>query len=242
MENDDGDPNVLRGLVKASAVSSLASSSGFDRATRVTNLINDINSALRTPTGFPNIDDPIGPPQELRFTFDELRRANAGERVLRNLIYRGDGGHYTLMFGASSAISLRANNVPTHFLRHRNNLAEISIISSDLDRRDATFRLVPGLADGNLVSLESTNFPDHFLRHQNFEVKLHRRGNDQLFRDDATFHVRTGLADSGGMSFESRNVPVFFMRHSHFRVRIDRNDGSDLFRRDATFHPVDRLA
>jgi Alpha-L-arabinofuranosidase B (ABFB) domain len=242
MENDDGDPNVLRGVVKGSAVSSLSSTSGLDRATRVAKLISDINSVLRTPTGAPNFDDPIGPPQELRFTFDELRRANAGERVLKNLIYRGDGGHYTLTFGASSAISLRSNNFPSHFIRHRNALAEISTISSDLDRRDATFRIVPGLADGNLVSLESTNFPDHFLRHQNFELKLHRRGGDQLFRDDATFNVRTGLADPGGMSFESRNFAGFFLRHSNFRVRLDRNDGSELFRRDATFHPVDRLA
>jgi hypothetical protein len=242
MENDDGDPNVLRSLVKGSAVSSLASSIGLDRPTRVAKLINDVGSILRAPTGVPNIDDPIGPPQELQFTFDELRRANGGERVFKNLIYRGDGGHYTVTLSASSAISLRSNNVPSSFIRHRNERAELSTISSDLDRRDATFRIVPGLADSNLVSLESTNFPDHFLRHQNFELKLQRRGSDQLFRDDATFGVKTGLADPGGMSFESRNFPGFFLRHANFRVRLDRNDGSELFQKDATFHPVDGLA
>jgi hypothetical protein len=60
------------------------------------------------------------------------------------------------------------------FSAHRNSLAEISNISSELDRKDATSRLVPGLADSSMISFESVNSPDHFLRHQDFEVNFNK--------------------------------------------------------------------
>lgn len=99
MENDDGNPMVARGLVKASAVSSLAASKGMDRPTRVGQLINDINSALKMPTGAPNFDDLVGT-KELRLKASDLQKANAGLHAI-NLLFTGDGGQYRLRFELS---------------------------------------------------------------------------------------------------------------------------------------------
>jgi hypothetical protein len=68
MENDNGNPEKLRGIVKGIATGSVFANLSFDRATKVTSLIHDVNSALETITGGPNFDDKIGDPQELRFS------------------------------------------------------------------------------------------------------------------------------------------------------------------------------
>jgi hypothetical protein len=54
--------------------------------------------------------------------------------------------------------SLESSNYPGHFARHRNYLGELTTVSSNLDRLDATWMVVPGLA-GSGVSLRSRNFP-----------------------------------------------------------------------------------
>jgi hypothetical protein len=235
IENGDVDPEDLSGIVKKLVGASLEASAGQDRAARVARLIGDIGPALRAP------DDRGSGPRELRFTLEEIAQAKSGLLVTRSLVFGGDGGRYTATFGARNAIALRSNNLPAHFLRHRNALGEIGGIASDVDRGDATFRLVPGLANGGMVSLEAVNLPNHFLRHHNFDLKLHARGGDQNFRDDATFRMASGLADPSGVSFESRNFPGHFLRHSNFRIRLHPSDGSQLFLCDATFHILDGL-
>ncbi|HWQ69117.1 MAG TPA: AbfB domain-containing protein [Patescibacteria group bacterium] len=137
---------------------------------------------------------------------------------------------------AQEPSSFRSWNYPDHYIRHRLSLGYIdSIVASDkLGRKDATFRLVPGLA-GKCRSFESVNYPGHFLRHQNYRLKLAQRSNDQLFREDATFCVVSGLASSNGRSFESVNFPKHYIRHSNFELWIAKSDGSQLFKKDATF-------
>jgi len=100
MERDDGDPDALRGIVQGEVSASVLGNLTFDRATKVTALINDVNSALGTPTGFPNVDDKIGASQELRFSGEELIQAGSGRTVSKTLIFEGDGGRYTLTFEA----------------------------------------------------------------------------------------------------------------------------------------------
>ena len=68
MENDDGDPENLRGIVKGVVGGSVFRSLTFNRNDKVSKLINDVNSALATVTGAPNFDDQVGFPQELRFS------------------------------------------------------------------------------------------------------------------------------------------------------------------------------
>ena len=59
--------------------------------------------------------------------------------------------------------SIKAYNFPDYYIRHRGFLGEISRLDSTLDKKDATFRLVPGLADEERMSLESVNYPGYFL-------------------------------------------------------------------------------
>jgi hypothetical protein len=135
MENDDGDPEALRGIVKGIVGGSVLGSLSFDRATKVAALIRDVNSAMGTPTGGPNFDDKIGGPQELRFSIEELIQAESGQTVSKTLTFEGDGGRYILTFQArtferqlrrfltargfdlSSGISIRSLQPPVTGLR-----------------------------------------------------------------------------------------------------------------------------
>jgi hypothetical protein len=121
-------------------------------------------------------------------------------------------------------------------MRHRDFLGYLDVIveRNKTGRKDATFRLVPGLA-GKCTSFESINFPNHFLRHQDFRLKLAEQTNEQLFKEDATFCVKEGLYNEQARSFESVNFPNYFIRHSHFELWLAKFDGSTLFKKDATF-------
>jgi hypothetical protein len=134
----------------------------------------------------------------------------------------------------ATIVSLQSFNYQTHFIRHKDYLGEITPISSELDKKDSTFRIVPGLADSHYVSFESVNYPGYYLRHQNFRIKLQRSDGSELFKKDATFKMRQGLANSAWKSFESFNHPGNYIRHSHFHLYIATGTDS-LFKSDATF-------
>lgn len=137
---------------------------------------------------------------------------------------------------AQDPSSFRSLNYPDRYIRHRMSLGYIDPIaaSDKLGRKDATFRLVPGLA-GKCRSFESLNYPGHFLRHQNYRLKLAKQTEDHLFKEDATFCVIPGLANSDGRSFESVNFPKHYIRHSNFELWLAKYDESPLFKKDATF-------
>ena len=123
-------------------------------------------------------------------------------------------------------VALRASNYPQNFVRHRNFLGETTPVASELDRKDASFHMVPGLAGGGTVSFESSNYPGHFLRHQSFRVKLQRFDGSELFRKDASFVPQAGAAGQG-VTFRASNFPEHALRHCSFHLFIDKNDGSN---------------
>jgi len=137
----------------------------------------------------------------------------------------------------SNTVSLQSYNGPTYFIRHRDFLGEVTTISSDLDKKDATFKVVPGLADSSLISFESVNYPKYYLRHQDFRLKLHEYSDDELFKKDATFKKVEGLAKGSWSSFESYNYPGYYIRQKDQHLYIE--EGSDEpFQKDATFKIV----
>jgi len=133
-------------------------------------------------------------------------------------------------------VSIESYNYPGNYIRHAYGLGEITEISSDLDKQDSTFKIVPGLADGdgNIVSFESLNYPGQYLRHQDGRIKLQLFEDSQQFRDDASFVVTTGLANPTAVSFESYNFLGSFIRHKEGHLYIDKGT-DDLFLNDATF-------
>ena len=152
-----------------------------------------------------------------------------------------------------AAISIRSDNFPARYMRHRDSLGFITPVSGDLDRHDATFVVrkallepsdprAPGFDGAHeiSVSLESVNFPGHFLRHQDFRLKLHHYDGDLLFRQDASFMFQDGndVAGNAGFSLESVNFPGHFVRHSNFELWLAENDGSELLGQDATWWPT----
>lgn len=139
------------------------------------------------------------------------------------------------------AASFESVNVGGHYIRHRFSLGEISRVSSDLDRADATWIVRPALSGtAGAVSFESVNYPDHFLRHENYRIKLSRRQDGDLFRKDASFHQRSALNGTpGAVGFESVNFPGHYIRHQNFELWLANKDAGNraLFPSDVSFRP-----
>lgn len=135
----------------------------------------------------------------------------------------------------TDAVSLQSYNFPSYYVRHYDSLGEISLINTQLDKVDAGFRRVSGLANGSCVSFESVNYPGRFLRHQDYRIKLSDyNGADALFLADATFCERPGLANGTWTSFEAYNKPGYYIRHSDYHLSIGSGSGEP-FVSDATF-------
>lgn len=164
---------------------------------------------------------------------------NSGEIVtlpynrgdVEKVTYSGGNSGVTVSAGT---VTLKSHNYPNHAIRHRNYLGEISEIRSQLDQKDATFKVVSGLADPSAISFESVNYPGHYLRHQNYQIKLHKNDGNRLFLEDATFRKVPGLADDSKYSFESFNYPNHYIRHKNFMLYIEQGRG-DLYLNDTTF-------
>lgn len=136
--------------------------------------------------------------------------------------------------------SIQSSNSPQFYIRHRNYLGYVETPTDRLGRKDATFKLVQGLADSSCTSFESLNYPGHYLRHQNSRVKLSRLENSQLFQGDATFCQKPGL-NGNGISYASFNFPGHYLRHRNSELWLDTLDNTELFNKDATFYSVDPL-
>lgn len=153
----------------------------------------------------------------------------------------GTARHFTILrenSGDGTAVptgnrSLRSVNYPDRYVRHRANLAYVEQISTATDRQDATFTVVPGLANAACVSLRSVNFPTRYLRHYDFRVRLDVNSGDATFASDATFCGRAGLA--GGLSLESYSHPGRYLRHYAFELRVDQFASGSGFAGDASF-------
>ena len=95
----------------------------------------------------------------------------------------------SLLQAQTTSSSFQSTNFPDRDIRHKNFIGYIDPIQSDLDRSDASFIMVPGLADKRFCSFRSVNFPDQYLRHQNFALKLQKPDWSDLYKNDATFKV-----------------------------------------------------
>jgi hypothetical protein len=112
-------------------------------------------------------------------------------------------------------------------LRHQNYVAKTSTITATspaTDLKDATFNLVPGLADDSCYSFEAVNFPGYYLRHANFQVLLNQNDNSALFSDDATFCATTGH-NGQGVSWQAYAYEDHYLRQYQGNVYIGADGG-----------------
>jgi hypothetical protein len=160
----------------------------------------------------------------------------ADNQVQANIVAVGYGGPSPVAGGTlnpGSTISLRATTAgfTTRYIRHQNNNAVTSVISSSssaLDKADGSWIVRRGLANNSCVSFESRNYPGDFLRHSNFQLFRQPMDGSALFRSDATFCPQAGNSGSG-TSFASLNFPTRFIRHFNNTVYIASNGGANAF-------------
>ncbi len=91
----------------------------------------------------------------------------------------------------ANGVSFESVGSPGHCLRHQNGRLKITLIVSDLDKKDATFMTRPGLATNKdmWVSLELYNYPGSFICNKNGELWTSPRKEDTAFLESATFRL-----------------------------------------------------
>ncbi|GAA2793678.1 AbfB domain-containing protein [Crossiella cryophila] len=135
--------------------------------------------------------------------------------------------------------SLRATNagLPDHYLRHARGEGWLSLITASspaLDKADATFDLVPGLADSRCYSLQSRDIRGAYLRHANGRLRLDDNNGSPLYANDATWCARDSAAGNG-VSFASFNFPDNYLRHINGEVWNAYKGGSQWYETPNSF-------
>jgi len=145
--------------------------------------------------------------------------------------------------------SFRSENYKDMYIHHNNGLGDITRTLSP-SRKDATFKIVPGLTGAaDTISFESVEKTGHYLRHESYRINLHPRADDELFKKDATFKIVPGKSGEG-KSFEATNFPGYYIRHCGFKLYLDNNKlgnkfcnpTDDVYKQDVSYIILDGLA
>ena len=141
----------------------------------------------------------------------------------------------------SRLISLSSVMYPDRYIRHKHSLGELDKITDlEIDKKDASFNLVPGLADKDCYSFESVNFKGSYLAHDKFRIHLKPIKDEGGLQEDATFCRRPGLSDNKKVSWESYNARGRYLRQREFHLWVE-DDTDQNFKVDATFQIHDAV-
>ncbi|MEV2217704.1 AbfB domain-containing protein [Streptomyces sp. NPDC050997] len=135
--------------------------------------------------------------------------------------------------------SVRSVNYPDRYWHVDGGYVGLDQVTHASARRDATFKLVKGLADASCYSFATSG--GSYLRHREFVLRAERDDGSALFKQDATFCPRTSSV-SGAVMLESVNYPGRFLRHKNFRLRLDPYQYSRGYQSDWAFRLVGGLA
>ncbi|MEU9957071.1 AbfB domain-containing protein [Streptomyces sp. NPDC050982] len=141
----------------------------------------------------------------------------------------------------SSKKSVQAVNYPDRYWRIERDsvrLDQVGSRSSSRTRDQATFKVVPGIADSSCVSFSLGD--NRYLRHYQFRLRADRHNGSELFKQDATFCPRPSSFNDAVM-LESYNYRGRFLRHRNFEIRLESSDNSHLYRADSAFRLVKGL-
>ncbi|MER7279855.1 AbfB domain-containing protein [Dactylosporangium sp. NPDC000244] len=150
-------------------------------------------------------------------------------------------GSATLQTGVYKSLRATTACCTNRYVRHRDSLGYTDVVdanSTALLKQDATWRVVPGLADSSCYSFESRNYPGQYLRHQAFRVRKDANDNSALFKADATFCAQQG---NGGVRLTAWNFPGQYLRHYNAELWLatpggpSPYDGAGLFVEDTTW-------
>ncbi|MFI6282852.1 AbfB domain-containing protein [Streptomyces sp. NPDC050988] len=148
----------------------------------------------------------------------------------------------------SSKKSIQAVNYPDRYWRVAHDSVQLDRVGSrdssrhgndsSRSREEATFKLVPGIADSSCVSFSLGD--NRYLRHSQFRLRADRHDGSEYFKQDATFCPRPS-SYSGAVMLESYNNRGRFLRHRNFQIQLDWREDNDLYRADSAFRLVKGL-
>ncbi|MFD5661243.1 AbfB domain-containing protein [Streptomyces hirsutus] len=139
-------------------------------------------------------------------------RVRAANRALIDAS-RSPAAPVTLPAGQYRSLGVTTPGLTNRYVRHRDGAVSTEVVdggSSALLKNDATWKVVPGLADGSCYSFESRNYPGEYLRHRDYRV-YKESGSGDLFRADATFCPVRGA--NGAVRLSAHNFPEQYLRH-----------------------------
>ncbi|MEU0045035.1 AbfB domain-containing protein [Streptomyces werraensis] len=139
-------------------------------------------------------------------------RVRAANRALIDAS-RSTAAPVTLPAGQFRSLRVTTPGYTDRYIRHKDGAVFTEVVnggSAALLKADATWRIVPGLADTSCYSFESRNYPGEYLRHRNSRV-YKEGGSGDLFRADATFCPVRGA--NGGVRLSAYNFPGQYLRH-----------------------------
>jgi len=151
------------------------------------------------------------------------------------------GGVPYLRGGVSYAFRTVTPGFDNRYLRHMNGLGYTEVVdaaSPETLKKDASWKVVDGLADAACVSFESVNLPGRFLRHADFRLRLDANDGSALYKADATFCPRKALDGGSGVSLESKNNPGYYVRHRNAELWLDAFQDASGYRADASWAPA----
>lgn len=119
-------------------------------------------------------------------------------------------------------------------------LASLGPSSAEGARRQATFAVVTGLANGACYTFRAQN--GQYLRHASWRFRLDADQGTALFRGDATFCVKPGTA-ADTIRLEASNYPGWFLRpRANGQLWVDQTDNSPAFAAGTSFRTRPALA
>jgi hypothetical protein len=172
-------------------------------------------------------------------------------------LYRADATWHVISPWSRSGVLLTTNGLQSiqvtttgftdRSITHENGLGVTEVVNSGSAvglRQNASFRIVPGLADNSCYSFESLNSPGQYFRHSNFRISLAAPDGSNGFKQDATFCAQSGLAGQG-VSFQSYNYPDHYIRHFNAELWLavsdaggNASDNPNVYAQDTTWNVI----
>nr|WP_234020652.1 AbfB domain-containing protein [Streptomyces sp. 142MFCol3.1] len=141
----------------------------------------------------------------------------------------------TLPTGAYKSLRVTTPGYANRYVRHKDGLGYTEAVGSgspDLLKNDATWKIVPGLADSSCYSFESRNYPGEYLRHRDFRVRKDPGDGSALFKSDATWCAVQG---SGGVRLMASGFPGQYLRHIGAELWLATPGGAHAWDNPASF-------
>ncbi|MFF3485757.1 AbfB domain-containing protein [Streptomyces sp. NPDC002701] len=141
----------------------------------------------------------------------------------------------TLPAGQFRSLRVTTPGHTNRYLRHRDGAAYTDVVdanSAGLLKSDATWKVVPGLANSACYSFESRNYPGQYLRHRDFRV-YKESGSGAVFHADATFCAVRGAG--GGVRLSASNFPEQYLRHYNAELWLATPGGAHAWDNPSSF-------